>query len=664
MDSEEDIEQKVITPYKILGEEMVMLALNHKKMKNNQNNANNGNNVNDNLNKEKIKNQRQVRSSINMNKIDNKINNSKNRNSVNEPYNNQQNSFNNGKNNNNNSKLNSTNNINNPTSVTYPSQIGNNFPNDDFNKKPIETRTIESLSNNENQDMQNEELYDIEKINSEDIKEMSDDSINPFVLEKNIVKKSRQHDIYERSMINLKKRETRLKKKEEFYLKKENKNIKKKPVINEKSNDLILTKGEYIPIENRAAKLHSQRLTQIILNEQVNRIKQREKEEKEMSEQIKTKKYSPQEWNEFVERCYEWKKNLLYRRKAEEIMITTQDNKINYKPRINENSKKIMKKIISKTNTSIDDVFTRLYNDYEEHKERQQELENKNKPSFNPIVNNSKFNKNYYQKKQFRNRSYDNSYENFVTDESKSNFFLESQKTINDGKIRKKKKRALRFVNKNKVDNNNYNNYNNNNKKTLEENINYNKSYKPTQATNHTTLYMNTDINMNNMNNKIKFKKYMNTENNYITTETNLITNQNYLPTDINFFTDENKIIDEINENNNNSLSNKNNKDKNYFENIGEDEDINNQSNNQNESNKEENYEERILKELDEAKIKNKERLDKNINNENEESKNDNDNSLYKINVMETTPDNVKQNVIIPSNKYQDFFDIEEISEL
>ena len=31
---------------------------------------------------------------------------------------------------------------------------------------------------------------------------------------------------------------------------------------------------------------------------------------------------------------------------------------------------------------------------------------------------------------------------------------------------------------------------------------------------------------------------------------------------------------------------------------------------------------------------------------------------------METTPDNVKQNVIIPSNKYQDFFDIEEISEL
>ena len=63
--------------------------------------------------------------------------------------------------------------------------------------------------------------------------------------------------------------------------------------------------------------------------------------------------------------------------------------------------------------------------------------------------------------------------------------------------------------------------------------------------------------------------------------------------------------------------------------------------------------EERILKELDEAKLINKERQE-----------NENENSLYKINIMESTPQNVKQNVVIPSNKYQDFFDIEEINEL
>ena len=639
---DEDIEQKNISTYKILGEEMANLAINYKKMKNNENNPSN-----DNINKGKMKNQRGTKASISWNKADIKINNRKNINSVNEPYSNQQNSLNNSKNNNiNNVKNNSINNINNPTSVTYPFQIENNNQNDTSNKNPIEP---ESLSN-ENPDMLNEELIEIENINPEDLKDMSDDSINPFIFEKNFVKKSRQHDIYERSMIYLKKRKTKLKKKQEFYLNQETKDLKKKPGMNERS--IILSQGEYIPIENRAAKLHSKRLTQIILNEEVNKLKQREKEEKEMSEKINTRNYSPREWNEFVERCFKWKKELLYKRKAEEIKNNMQDIKINYKPRINENSKKIMRKIMNKGNTSVDDVFTRLYNDYEEHKERQQDLENKNKPSFNPIVNNSKFNKNLYQKKPYRNKSYDNSYENFVTDESKSNFFLESQITINDGKLRKKKKRALRFVNKNKSDIN---------KKTLEENINYNRSYKPTQATNHTTLYMNTD---NNMNNKIKFKKYMNTENNYMNTESHLMTNQNYLPTDINIFSDENRIIDELNENNN-SLSYKKNKNKNYYENLGEYDDINNQSNNQsnnqNSSNRELNYEDRILKELDEAKIKNKERLEKNMNNE--ESKN-NDNSLYKINVMETTPDNEKQNVIIPSNKYQDFFDIEEISEL
>ena len=639
---DEDIEQKNISTYKILGEEMANLAINYKKMKNNENNPSN-----DNINKGKMKNQRGTKASISWNKADIKINNRKNINSVNEPYSNQQNSLNNSKNNNiNNVKNNSINIINNPTSVTYPFQIENNNQNDNSNKNPIEP---ESLSN-ENPDMLNEELIEIENINPEDLKDMSDDSINPFIFEKNFVKKSRQHDIYERSMIYLKKRKTKLKKKQEFYLNQETKDLKKKPGMNERS--IILSQGEYIPIENRAAKLHSKRLTQIILNEEVNKLKQREKEEKEMSEKINTRNYSPREWNEFVERCFKWKKELLYKRKAEEIKNNIQDIKINYKPRINENSKKIMRKIMNKGNTSVDDVFTRLYNDYEEHKERQQDLENKNKPSFNPIVNNSKFNKNLYQKKPYRNKSYDNSYENFVTDESKSNFFLESQITINDGKLRKKKKRALRFVNKNKADIN---------KKTLEENINYNRSYKPTQATNHTTLYMNTD---NNMNNKIKFKKYMNTENNYMNTESHLMTNQNYLPTDINIFSDENRIIDELNENNN-SLSYKKNKNKNYLDNMDEYDDINNQSNNQsnnqNSSNRELNYEDRILKELDEAKIKNKERLEKNMNNE--ESKN-NDNSLYKINVMETTPDNEKQNVIIPSNKYQDFFDIEEISEL
>ena len=208
-------------------------------------------------------------------------------------------------------------------------------------------------------------------------------------------------------------------------------------------------------------------------------------------------------------------------------------------------------------------------------------------------------------------------------------------------KVRKQKKRALKYVNKAKNEN------------SKEDNVNYNKSYKPTQTSNQTISYMNTDMNIN----KNKYKKYLYTDNN-ITTETNLNTNQYYIPTDINLLTTENKIIDEINENNN-SYSNKNN----YFESIGEYENINNNNNEctfKGYNIKDNNYEERILKELNDAKLLNKERMEK----ENSEECKNNDNSLYKINIMETTPDNLKQNVIVPSNKYQDFFDIEEINEL
>ena len=47
-----------------------------------------------------------------------------------------------------------------------------------------------------------------------------------------------------------------------------------------------------------------------------------------MSQKI-YKKYNPREWNEFVERCFEWKKDVLYKRKAEEIMKTNSNNTVN-----------------------------------------------------------------------------------------------------------------------------------------------------------------------------------------------------------------------------------------------------------------------------------------------------------------------------------------------
>ena len=649
----DDNEQKNFLAYKVLGDQMAFLELGMGRTKHNDNNYGY-----DDINKNKIKYGKINKIPFPQNKLDNRNNNLKNKNSLNDSDNKQQNINNNLNNNLNNSNMNKniTKNRSNSTSVTNPilsnkiliekprnsKILGNNINYNNQYQYNDSFKKADSNENNNSSDFKNIpeiEVVEIEKINPDELEKESNKSVNLFSLENRMINKGRQHSIYERSLKNIKKKETKIAKQVGIKEQKIMKELRQLPKIDKKSKYLVIKKGEYIPIESRAAQIHSQHLTQIILNEESKRMKKENKEEKEMSEKI-YKKYEPKEWNEFVQKCFQWKEDVSYKRKAAEIYRDKLDKKINYKPRINENSKKIMKKM-TKRNPSVDDVFTRLYKDYDEHRERQKELEDKNSPSFNPKINNFKFQKIFEKNKKYRNNSYDNSYERFITDESKNNFFLESQITINDGKLRKKKKRALKYVNKAKNEN------------SKEDNVNYNKSYKPTQTSNQTISYMNTDMNIN----KNKYKKYLYTDNN-ITTETNLNTNQYYIPTDINLLTTENKIIDEINENNN-SYSNKNN----YFESIGEYENINNNNNEctfKGYNIKDNNYEERILKELNDAKLLNKERMEK----ENSEECKNNDNSLYKINIMETTPDNLKQNVIVPSNKYQDFFDIEEINEL
>ena len=108
-------------------------------------------------------------------------------------------------------------------------------------------------------------------------------------------------------------------------------------------------------------------------------------------------------------KCFNWKEEVNYKRKAAEILRNKIEKK-NRQPKINSKSKKIMKKIL-KNNNSVDDVFIRLYNDYEEHKERQKILKDENLPSFTPKINNfNNFNVNNRKKNH-----YNNSYDRFLT---------------------------------------------------------------------------------------------------------------------------------------------------------------------------------------------------------------------------------------------------------
>ena len=742
-----------------------------------------------------------------------------------------------------NNKNTSSNNIIKPT-VTSKS-INNINSSRNNNLIYIEPKNIQSSINENNNIMSDTinsedlEPIEIEIVNPDKIEDESNNSgINPFIYNNNkIINKGRQYTLYEREMKNLQKKRNKLDKERQLVIQRKLNSLQPGPIINEKSHEIVSQLGEYVPIQERAAQIHSRHLTQIILHDELKRMEKQKQEEEELkmieSYRRKNKKYDKEKWDSFVDGCNKWNEEVKYKRKAAEIYRNNMEKKINYKPKINLRSKKIMKKL-QKGNNSVDDVFTRLYNDYEEHKERQKVLDEDNMPSFSPKINNVK-----YFNRHINRKSSNNSMDKFLTNNKKNNFFLESQMKIIGGnksnnknnKIKKNKsrdiKKANKFVNKGN---------------TIKNKIvakpkkigkpKENRSYKPTMATNNSTIPINTEGNTIGFSNR-----YITNENPLMTTDTI----QYYIPTNANnnFFSDDkinemsesnsiqnnqnnnffadineddesisdnkknyNDFFDNINKDNayyyNNNLNNtnfnnnnsnnkynngnkshynnynnnydniynyskydnnnynnindnkdnfkyntKNNKknnnkfnnnkinpynnnfsenknnynnnfkenDNNYYDNNNQDyfdeidnkknvnkyipkkrnnsEEINrmenngeeeeeekdeienknndNKKNNENNSNMsnmnccigtEEMFkEENLLKELNDAQIKNKERKEN-------KDKDESNNSLYKLNIMDSTPENMKENVVLTTDKYKNFFDIEGINEL
>ena len=460
--------------------------------------------------------------------------------------------------------------VNNNSNQIKPTNTNQSKQTINFNNTINNSNNQSSINNNANGTLNSEDLdpIEIETVNDNIEDESNNSSINPFVLNTKVINKGRQYTLYEREMKNLNKKKMRLDKERNLIIQKKLNELQDGPKINETSHNLLTNRGEYIPIHQRAAQLHSRHLTQIILHEQLKRMEKEREEEKELemirSYRKKAKKYDKEKWNSFVDSCNKWNEEVKYKRKAAEIFRNNMEKKVNYKPRINPRSKKIMRKI-QKGNKSVDDVFTRLYNDYDEHKERQKILEDENLPPFSPKINTyRRF------KKNINRKSTNNSLDNFVVNDRDNNFFLESQLKIagEKNKIKKDKTRKIKnpdkFVNKK---NNNNNNKIKNNIKNTKNNIIKNKkfekpkenrSYKPTMATNNSTIPVNTEGNTLGFSNR-----YITNENPLITTETN----QYYIPTAANnYFSDEKG--DEITDN---SIQNPIN---NYFGSINEEEEV------------------------------------------------------------------------------------------
>ena len=195
-------------------------------------------------------------------------------------------------------------------------------------------------------------------------------------------------NIYERSKKFILRKNNYIKKKKDKEIEDINNNIKKE-FLNENSRKIMEGKAEYIPIEYRAKQLYNKHLIESILNENRNQLKKLQEEDKEyeiIRQYANKKTFDEYDWEDFINSQEIWIKEKQYKIKAAEILRNTFDQKENYIPKIDKNSKKIVSNLRKKI-LYLDDTHTRLYKDFDILQERQKLRMSKTIPSFKPFLN-------------------------------------------------------------------------------------------------------------------------------------------------------------------------------------------------------------------------------------------------------------------------------------
>ena len=205
--------------------------------------------------------------------------------------------------------------------------------------------------------------------------------------------------LYEREMRNLQRKKTKLEKKRVQLQLEKMKDLKPGPEMNPYSEELIERQEIYI-------KIHSLKISKIILNEENKKIMQIQKEEEELKKDISRNKiFDQEEWDNFIEKQYLWKDEKEFKQKAEQIKRNNQYKKYLFKPKIDAKSRALIKDLQYGNEDVIDEVFIRLFNDYEEHKERQKLRDDQSLPSFKPKISKNSSQKNLNINLKFPNRS-------------------------------------------------------------------------------------------------------------------------------------------------------------------------------------------------------------------------------------------------------------------
>ena len=291
--------------------------------------------------------------------------------------------------------------------------------------------TNKNSSNNDKSSKRNEldsgdslENFEIEIVKPEECsKSITTD--NNLIFQNNN-KKNSIDKMYYKEMKLLNNKINKINKKRDTIAEEKLSQVHSLPKINQNTDDIIQNKEKkYIPIYLRDDQINGRNMIKNALMEKKRRI-DKENEEKKLMMEIKSKKppkqYDEENWKNFVEKQFKWKQEVDIKKKEAEMLKYEIIRKQSNKNKMNSESRNITDKMIKKY-IAMDDVFSRLYDDYKKRGERIESLNKYYMPPFRPKI------KKY---KKFINKEIikQNNTDIFITNFDKDNYFLDSQLSI------------------------------------------------------------------------------------------------------------------------------------------------------------------------------------------------------------------------------------------
>ena len=211
------------------------------------------------------------------------------------------------------------------------------------------------------------------------------EKINNVDDEKNIKKKKMPYYEKAEKLENLRKKDLEIKRMQK--LSEEKKKFHDIPIINENSRYLI---KNYIPPQERTNAPHCEHFLKI----DINKSEDYNIEKNLILDSDNKKSFNQKNWDNFIEFQNEWQKRVNSKIQNEQ-QKTVKSNTTYFIPKINKS--KSMKNV---ENDNEDNVYDRLYDDFEKYNNNKIILNNLLSPSFKPIINKKKkINKNKFQRK-------------------------------------------------------------------------------------------------------------------------------------------------------------------------------------------------------------------------------------------------------------------------